>query len=491
MSLSRRLLVFTVVLGAAVAAIPTMTGLAAEGTVSASAVGCTYYPYCWSPPSETAAAGGTVSFQNSTPGVEHGIVWSGGPEPPSCTGVPIDKGEVGWKGSCKFTKAGAYTFYCYVHHYMTGTITVTGIPADETTAATVQNQTEATVMGSITPEGNEVKYLFEYGTGSVSENKTQPVTLSAGNFTKKQSVSAQLKVLPGKTYKFLLVATYESGKSVLGTSELTFETPAAAAPTVEAVKATVSGPEGAILEGKVDPNGGSATEYLFEYATEAEYDAVTETYGKKTMPVTGLPADNLKHTASATLSELHAGTLYHYRLVAKNSAGGPVTSADATFTTASTPPSKEPTPPPTNPTPTPTPTSTPSPGPISPEPELAPLAPALVQGSLKLTAPRHGSSVHGSVTVSSSGARGRLEVDLIASGSSLGKARNRKATATVVGRLVRGSVPAGKASFSISLNALAKSALRRRHRLTVTAKVTLTPTSGPADVVTKSIVVRA
>jgi hypothetical protein len=295
-------------------------------------------------------------------------------------------------------------------------------------------------------------------------------------------------VLPGKTYKFLLVATYGLGQSVSGAGEVTFKTPAAAPPTVEAVKATVKGPNEATLEGKVDPNGGSATEYLFEYATAAEYNPITETYGQKTTPVTGLPIDNLKHTASTTVPGLHAGTVYHFRLVAKNSVG-PVTSADGTFTTASTPPPKEPIPPPTNPNPTPTPPL--APGPIAPEPELAPLVPLLVQGSLKLVAPHHGATtLRGSLDVSQSGAGGSLEVDLIASSASLARRGGARTRQVVVGRTLRVSVPAGRVSFSVALNARGKSALRRHHRLALTVKVVLTPAHGATVTVFKSVLLR-
>lgn len=93
--------------------------------------------------------------------------------------------------------------------------------------------------------------------------------------------------------------------------------------------------------------------------------------------------------------------------------------------------------------------------------------------------------------VSQAGAGGKLEIDLIASSASLAKARHKKSASAVIGRFVRSSVPAGKVSFSVALNARGKSALRRRHRLALTVKITLTPVSGSADVVTKSIVVRA
>ena len=137
-------------------------------------------------------------------------------------------------------------------------------------------------------------------------------------------------------------------------------------------------------------------------------------------------------------------------------------------------------------------TPTPTPAPISPEPEIVPLVRPLVEGSLKLTAPRHGSSVSGSVEVSESGAGGRLEIDLIANSASLATVRHKKkSTSTVVGRLVRTSLNAGKVSFSVSLNAKAKSALRRHHKLALTVKISAHTTTRRGGSVTRGVVVHA
>lgn len=114
----------------------------------------------------------------------------------------------------------------------------------------------------------------------------------------------------------------------------------------------------------------------------------------------------------------------------------------------------------------------------------------LAAGSLKLSVPRHGSSVRGSIDVAQAGAGGRLEIDLIAKSASLAKARHSKARSALVGRLVRTSVSAGRMSFSVSLSARAKSALHRHHKLALTVKVTLTPPGGAPEVLKRSIVVR-
>jgi hypothetical protein len=147
-------------------------------------------------------------------------------------------------------------------------------------------------------------------------------------------------------------------------------------------------------------------------------------------------------------------------------------------TTSTTPTTTTPTTTPTTTTPTP---SEPGPGSGSP----------LEGGSkaLKLAAVEHGSSVRGSVKISKAGVGGRLEVDLLASGASLARAGHSPQVR--VGRVVRSSLYAGTTSFTVPLNAKGKAALRRRRRLTLTVKVTLTPQHGAAVTATRNVVVHA
>jgi hypothetical protein len=118
----------------------------------------------------------------------------------------------------------------------------------------------------------------------------------------------------------------------------------------------------------------------------------------------------------------------------------------------------------------------------------APRSPLVGSASeaVKLARAQHGSSVRGSVKISQAGVGGRLEIDLLASGASLAKARHSPQVR--VGRLVRSSLYAGTTSFTVPLNAKGKAALRRHHRLALTVKITLTPVHGAAATVTKSVV---
>jgi len=96
--------------------------------------------FAWKPSDVTSTAGGTVAFRNPGNLVPHGVHWTGGPEKPSCTGIPVDDFGTSWSGTCSFSQAGTYTFVCTVHpEEMKGTITVaagepTPAPGSETGA---------------------------------------------------------------------------------------------------------------------------------------------------------------------------------------------------------------------------------------------------------------------------------------------------------------------------------------------------------------------
>ncbi len=68
--------------------------------------------------------------------------------------------------------------------------------------------------------------------------------------------------------------------------------------------------------------------------------------------------------------------------------------------------------------------------------------------------------------------------------------RSSEAGSSRVGRLVRSSAPAGTVSFTVSLDAQAKRALRHHHKLALTVKIVLTPKHGAAMTLTRSVVVR-
>src|SRR5215475_1752801 len=108
-------------LGGALLSFGVVSGLAADSTIEAAGGAGTYH---WQPNTATINPNGTVEFKNME-SIPHAVTWTGGPETPSCPGVPT-AGSTGWSGTCTFVQSGSYTFHCTVHPTeMTGTITVT------------------------------------------------------------------------------------------------------------------------------------------------------------------------------------------------------------------------------------------------------------------------------------------------------------------------------------------------------------------------------
>jgi hypothetical protein len=132
-----------------------------------------------------------------------------------------------------------------------------------------------------------------------------------------------------------------------------------------------------------------------------------------------------------------------------------------------------------------TPGTTPSgPAPAGEKPAGSPLA-----GAPRIGSNQRGSTVKGSVEVSKAGAGDRLEVELFATTASLAKAGH---STQVVGRFVSASVSAGQRSFSVKPNARARRALKRRHRLALKVKITLTSVNGgEAASVSRSVTLHA
>jgi hypothetical protein len=108
--------------------------------------------------------------------------------------------------------------------------------------------------------------------------------------------------------------------------------------------------------------------------------------------------------------------------------------------------------------------------------------------TLALANAQHGDAVHGTVQIPAADDGARLEVQLLAQGASLAKVK--RPGSSRVGRLVRSAAPAGTVSFTVSLDAQAKRALRRHHKLVLTVKIVLTPKHGAAMTLTQSVVVR-
>ncbi|HEX3242165.1 MAG TPA: hypothetical protein VHQ97_03715 [Solirubrobacterales bacterium] len=181
-----------------------------------------------------------------------------------------------------------------------------------TEPATEIDRTTATLNASFFGTGEEITYRFEWGQNSVSENETDPVTLTAP--VGATPISEPIEgLIAGRTYRARIVA--EKGFEVSVANAITFST-LAAVKDVETGPATDIGTTEATLNGSLDPDGISTTFY-FEYGK-------TKGYGH-TVPVA--PGDPVGTTTpgetpvETLLSDLEPGATYHFRLVGVNSFG--------------------------------------------------------------------------------------------------------------------------------------------------------------------------
>jgi hypothetical protein len=204
-------------------------------------------------------------------------------------------------------------------HGADGVFTTLAAPGVVTGSATPVNASSATLNGSVDPNGRTTTWFFEYGTSTSYGSKTS--AKSAGSGAVAVSVSAPISGLSaGRTYHFRLVATSDAGTT--HGADATFVT--SAAPSVTTDDASSIAPTSARLNGTVTANGLS-TSWHFEYGTTLSYGAKTSSHSA------GSGASAQKE--SVTVSGLKRTTVYHFRIVASNSAGTTVGS-DRTFSTA-------------------------------------------------------------------------------------------------------------------------------------------------------------
>jgi plastocyanin len=188
------------------------------------------------------------------------------------------------------------------------------------------------------------------------------------------------------------------------------------------------------------------------------------------VPVTTTPTPTPSSTATATATASATAT------VSATATASPYPSATATSTASATATA--------GPSPTATAMSTataaPTPAtPAAPQPTAAPgsgQVTTLTAAASRVTLSRtqRGQVVKGSLAIARAGSR--LRVDILAKRKRLGRTTR--------------TVAAGRASFTVKLNARAKRTLQRTRRLTLTVRITVTPPSGPAFTTTRTVSLR-
>ena len=188
------------------------------------------------------------------------------------------------------------------------TLSASGPPVVITNPASNIASFSARLNGSVDPHGLTTTIYFQYGT-TTSYGLTTAIQSKTGNTY--QNVSVPIGGLTASTtYHFRIVATNSNGTRY--GSDRTFTTLSATGPPVAITNpATNVASSSATLNGSVDPHGLTTTVH-FQYGTTTSYGHTTANQTK-----TG----NAYQNVAANISGLSAGTTYHFRIVAINTAG--------------------------------------------------------------------------------------------------------------------------------------------------------------------------
>ena len=183
--------------------------------------------------------------------------------------------------------------------------------------------TSVTLTGSLTPGGFDAHYYFEWGKTTAYGTQTPvPPGEDAGSGAGAVAAGVDLAGLTANTlYHYRLVGENSFGTTAGGDQKFTTSGPP---------RITNEAPAGvehnaATIHAKINPDQ-IATSYRFEYGETTAYGNEAPT-GGASIGSGGEPV-----AVAAPLTGLQIGTVYHYRVVAQNSAGT-TTGPDQTFET--------------------------------------------------------------------------------------------------------------------------------------------------------------
>jgi hypothetical protein len=191
---------------------------------------------------------------------------------------------------------------------------VLGVSTDPATSLT---RTNATLNGSLNPDGLETHYRFEYGISTVYHAKTELQDAGSGSGEEHVSPAEISGLQAGRTYHYRIVATNSYGKT-RGPDE-TFLVPTN--PRISGIRATELSETSAVLNARIDPVSAPTT-YHFEYGRTPSYEVST--------PEQELGSTSEIQAVSDHLIGLQPGITYHFRVVATNEWGTSQT-ADSNF----------------------------------------------------------------------------------------------------------------------------------------------------------------
>jgi hypothetical protein len=250
-----------------------------------------------------------------------------------CATAPSAKLRAGGSGLA----VSGSTHWVYLSGYQSGNAGIFGqvtLPDTTTSApATGITRTSAAVSGTVNPDGTEVTICeFEWGISvggyyGNSEPCTQTLPLE-GNSPIEVSAELHLPLPPASLVHYRLKSGDANGYTV--GEDHTFYTEGLPPPVVGGLPASSVTQFAATLNGTLQTSE-ALVNYRFQYGTTTAYGAV------EPIPdgVTSITTETIP--ISQPITNLQAGTTYHYRLVASSPGATEVKGPDETFTTLPVP----------------------------------------------------------------------------------------------------------------------------------------------------------
>ena len=202
-------------------------------------------------------------------------------------------------------------------------VTVLGAPGVQAEAPSVKG-TAVTLQGEVNAYGKEIAECWiEYGKASEGFPDKVPCSPKPSGeefVTVSDEVSGLAKLT---AYHFHISVKNSSGEATVGTGKsFTTEEPVPVPVTGEGI---VGGQTTAVLNGKIDPEG-ELVKCSFQYGASTSY-------GSEAPCSTALAGQQEAVAESASLTGLHAGQVYHFRIVAQAASGKNYYGADKQFVT--------------------------------------------------------------------------------------------------------------------------------------------------------------
>lgn len=193
-------------------------------------------------------------------------------------------------------------------------------PSVATGSATSVTTSSAILHGTINPGGAKTGWEFQWGLTNAYGSTSHVRYVAAG--TKPVSVSLKVNnLIRGTRYHYRLVALNKIGGST--GQDRTLKTKGNPPPYAATGPVSQVSSDTATVTAVINPNGQKTT-WFFQYG-------LTTSYGANTVGGT-VPAGSSPVSVSEQLQGLAPGTIFHYRVVAKNG-GLTETGADSTFMT--------------------------------------------------------------------------------------------------------------------------------------------------------------